>query len=217
MDQRERMASGLPYKAWMDGLPEARLAAKKKLYHFNHLPPEEQAGGMRILKELLGRTGKEFWVEAPFRCDYGYNIQVGENFYANYNLTILDVGRVRIGDNCMIAPNVSIFTAGHPIHPQARNSGYEYGLDITVGDNVWIGGGAILLPGVTVGSNVVIGAGSVVNRDLPDNVIAVGNPCRVLREITAADRDFYFRDRRFDVDDYLTENDPLAGQGAVRL
>lgn len=149
-------------------------------------------------------------MEAPFRCDYGYNIRVGKNFYANYNLTILDVGAVTIGDNVMVAPNMSIFTAGHPIHPQARNSGYEYGLPITIGDNVWIGGKAILLPGVTVGSDTVIGAGSVVGRDLPPNVVAVGNPCRVVREITAADRDFYFRDRRFDVDDYLAPDNLLA-------
>ena len=164
---------------------------------------------MAILKELFGRTGEDFWVEAPFHCDYGYRIEVGEHFYANYNLTILDTGRVRIGDNCMIAPNVSIFTAGHPIHPQARSSGYEYGLDITIGCNVWIGGGAILLPGVTVGNNVVIAAGSVVGRDLPDNVVAAGNPCRLVRTITRADRDFYFRDRPFDVEDYLAPEDPI--------
>ena len=210
MNQKERMLAGLPYKAWLDGLPEERLAAKQKVYAFNHLPPERWEEGLELLRALLGRVGKELWIEAPFRCDYGYNIQVGENFYANYNLTILDVGRVRIGDNCMIAPNVSILTAGHPVHPQARNSGYEYGLDITIGDNVWIGAGAILLPGVTVGDNVVIGAGSVVGRDLPPNVIAAGSPCRVVREITGADRDFYFRGRRFDVEDYLTADDPLS-------
>lgn len=213
MDQKERMAAGLPYKAWLDGLPEARLAAKKKISAFNRLDPEDQAGAVAILKELFGRTGRELWVEAPFHCDYGYNIEVGENFYANYNLTILDVGKVRIGDNVLIAPNVSILTAGHPVHPQARNSGYEYGLDITIGDNVWIGAGAILLPGVTVGNSTVIGAGSVVSHDLPGGVIAVGNPCRVLREITGADRDYYFRDRKFDVNDYLAPDDPLSAPG----
>lgn len=209
MNQQERMAAGLPYKPWLDGLPQARLAARKKVFAFNHLDPEDQEGAVAILKALFGRTGRELWVEAPIHCDFGYNVEVGENFYANYNLTILDVGKVRIGDNVLIAPNVSILTAGHPVHPQARNSGYEYGLDITIGDNVWIGAGAILLPGVTVGSNTVIGAGSVVSHDLPRNVIAAGNPCRVLREITGADRDCYFRDRRFDVDDYLTPENPL--------
>ena len=141
-------------------------------------------------------------IEAPFHCDYGYNIEVGENFFANYNLTVLDVGKVRIGKNAQIAPNVSIYTAGHPIHPESRNSGYEYGIDVTIGDNVWIGGNVCIMPGVTVGDNVVIGAGSVVTKDIPDSVIAVGNPCRVVRAITDDDRDFYYRDRRFDVDDY---------------
>lgn len=202
------MEAGLAYKSWMDGLPQARLAAKEKTYAFNNTPPHLQAQSMSILKGLFGRTGEDFWVEAPFHCDYGYRIEVGEHFYANYNLVILDTGRVRIGDNCMIAPNVSIFTAGHPIHPQARNSGYEYGQDITIGNSVWIGGGAILLPGVTVGNNVVIAAGSVVGRDLPDNVVAGGNPCRPIRAITRADLDFYFRDRRFDVDNYLAPDDP---------
>lgn len=212
MNQKERMLAGLPYKPWLDGLAQERLAAKKKTFAFNHLDPEDQAGAVAILKELLGRTGQDIWVEAPFHCDYGYNIEVGEHFYANYNLTILDVGRVRIGSNVQIAPNVSIFTAGHPIHPQARGSGYEYGLDITIGDNVWIGGGAILLPGVTIGNNTVIGAGSVVSRDLPDRVIAAGSPCRILREITDHDRDYYFRDRKFDVDDYLTPENPLSAR-----
>ena len=109
---------------------------------------------------------------------------------------------MRIGDNAQIAPNVSIYTAGHPVHPESRNSGYEYGIDITIGDNVWIGGSASIMPGVTIGSNVVIGGGSVVTRDIPDNVIAAGNPCRVLRAITDADRDYYYKDRKFDVDDY---------------
>lgn len=127
---------------------------------------------------------------------------MGENFFTNYNLTILDVGKVKIGDNAQIAPHVSIYTAGHPVHPDSRNSGYEYGIAITIGDNVWIGGNTCILPGVTIGNNVVIGAGSVVTKDIPDNVIAVGNPCRIIREITEKDRDFYYRDRRFDVGDY---------------
>ena len=121
------------------------------------------------------------------------------NFFANYNLTILDVGKVKIGKNAQIAPNVSIYTAGHPIHPDSRNTGYEYGIPITIGDNVWIGGNAVILPGVTIGNNVIIGAGSVVGKDIPDNMIAAGNPCRVIREITENDRKYYFKDREFDV------------------
>ena len=202
MNHKERMLAGLPYRAWLDGLDQERLENKKKIYAYNNLRPEDHEGRDALIKEILGKTGQKIFVEAPFRCDYGYNIEVGENFYANYNLVILDVGKVKIGDNAQIAPNVAIYTAGHPIHPDSRNSGYEYGIPITIGDNVWIGGNTCILPGVTIGSNVVIGAGSVVTKDLPDNVIAAGNPCRVIREITEADRDYYYKDRKFDVDDY---------------
>lgn len=203
MNHKDRMLAGLPYKAWMDGLSRERLENKKKIYAFNHLEPDRFEEKEKLLKEILGKTGEYVNIEAPFHCDYGYNIEVGENFFANYNFTVLDVGKVRIGANAQIAPNVSIYTAGHPVHPDSRNSGYEYGIDITIGDNVWIGGNVCILPGVTVGDNVVIGAGSVVTKDIPDNVIAAGNPCRILRTITEEDRDFYYRDRRFDVDDYF--------------
>ena len=196
------MLAGLPYKAWLDGLAEERLENKKRIYKYNNLPPEAEKEQEELIKEILGKTGENVHIEAPFHCDYGYNIEVGENFFANYNLTVLDVGKVRIGKNAQIAPNVSIYTAGHPIHPDSRNSGYEYGIEVTIGDNVWIGGNVCIMPGVTVGDNVVIGAGSVVTKDIPDSVMAVGNPCRVVRTITDDDRDFYYRDRRFDVDDY---------------
>lgn len=202
MNQKERMCMGLPYRAGADGLPESRLACKELLYRFNSCPPQEQPAVQELLKTLFGKTGERLWIEQPFHCDYGWNIELGEHFYANYNLTILDVGKVTIGKNVMCAPNVAIYTAGHPVHPQSRSSGYEYGIPVTIGDNVWIGGNAVILPGVTIGSNAVIGAGSVVTRDIPDNVIAAGNPCRVIREITEADRDYYFRDRKFDVADY---------------
>lgn len=202
MNQKERMLAGLPYKAWLDGLSEERLENKKRIYKYNNLDPSDEKTRDNLIKEIFGNTGKIINVEAPFHCDYGYNIEVGENFFANYNLTILDVGKVKIGSNAQIAPNVSIYTAGHPIHPDSRNSGYEYGIPITIGDNVWIGGNTCIMPGVTIGNNVVIGGGSVVTKDLPDNVIAVGNPCRILREITEEDRDYYYRDLKFDVDDY---------------
>ncbi len=202
MNQKERMLAGLPYKAWLDGLAEERLENKKRVFRFNNMEPDKFEEKIALIKEIFGKTGENIFVEAPFHCDYGYNIEVGENFFANYNLTILDVGKVKIGANAQIAPNVSIYTAGHPVHPESRNTGYEYGIPITIGDNVWIGGSVTILPGVTIGNNVVIGAGSVVTRDLPDNVIAAGNPCRVLRTITEEDRDFYYRDRKFDVDDY---------------
>ena len=202
MNQKERMLQGLPYKAWLDGLAQERTSCKEKIYEFNMLHPKERDKIPELLKKILGKTGDNVLIEAPFHCDYGWNIEVGENFFANYGLTILDVGKVTIGENAQIAPNVSIYTAGHPIHPDSRNSGYEYGIPITIGDNVWIGGDSVILPGVHIGNNVVIGSGSVVTKDIPDNMIAAGNPCRVIREITEKDRKYYYKDREFDVDDY---------------
>lgn len=202
MDQKERMLRGLPYRANLDGLKEEREACQEKIYTLNQLPPKERSRIPALLGELFGKVGQNVWLEPPFHCDYGWNIEVGDNFFANYNLTILDVGKVTIGKNAMIAPNVSIYTAGHPIHPDSRNSGYEYGLPITIGDNVWIGGSVVILPGVTIGNDVVIGGGSVVTKDLPDHVLAAGNPCRVIRAITEEDRKFYYKDRVFDVTDY---------------
>lgn len=202
MNQKERMLAGLPYKAWMDGLEEERLETRKKLFQYNHLNPEDGKLRDRLIRQLLGKSGSSVYIEPPFHCDYGSHIEAGDNFYANFNCTILDVGRVIIGNNVMLAPNVAIYTAGHPIHPSSRNSGYEYGIPVTIGDNVWIGGNTVVNPGVHIGNNVVIGAGSVVTKDLPDDVIAVGNPCRVLRKITEEDRKYYFKKLEFDVDDF---------------
>ena len=202
MNQKERMLANLPYKAWLDGLSEERTENAKRIYEYNNLPPERWNERPALLKKILGKTGESINIQPPFRCDYGYNIEVGENFFANYNLIVLDVGKVRIGNNVQIAPNVAIYTAGHPLHPDSRNSGYEYGIDIEIGDNVWIGGNTCIMPGVKIGKNVVIGGGSVVTKDIPDNMIAVGNPCKVIREITEVDRDYYYRDRKFDVEDY---------------
>lgn len=202
MDQKERMLAGLPYKAWLDGLSEERLACKRIIYEYNLLSPDEGERARELMKKLLGRTGEFFHIEPPFHCDYGSNIEIGENFFSNYGLTILDVGKVVIGGNAQIAPNVSIYTAGHPVHPDSRNSGYEYGIPVAIGDNVWIGGNVVILPGVTIGSNSVIGAGSVITKDIPEWVIAAGNPCRVIRSITEEDRKYYFQHRVFDVEDY---------------
>lgn len=202
MNQKERMLAGLPYKAWQDGLTEERRQCHMKIYDYNQARPDDREKMTWMIKDILGKTGKELWVETPFYCDYGVNIEVGENFYSNYNCTILDVARVTIGKNVMFAPNVSIYTAGHPIHPDSRNSGYEYGKPVTIGDNVWLGGNVVVVPGVTIGNNVVVGAGSVVTKDLPDNALAVGNPCRVLRLITEDDRKYFFGKEEFDVEDY---------------
>lgn len=203
MNQKERMLSGLPYKAWLDGLSEERMENKKKIYEFNMCRPNEQQKIEKLTREILNKTGSEVHIETPFHCDYGKNIEVGDNFFANYNCTILDVGKVVIGDNVQFSPNVSLYTAGHPIHPDSRNSGYEYGIEITIGNNVWLGGNVVVNPGVHIGNNVVVGSGSVVTKDIPDNMIAMGNPCKVIREITEEDRKYYYKNNIFDVDDYF--------------
>lgn len=196
MNHIERRDSGLPYitdRAVM----EEQKACRKILQKFNTADPSDFELLSEIVGELFGKSENAF-VNPPFYCDYGFHIEVGKNFYANYNCTILDVAKVTIGDNCMLAPNVAIYTAGHPLHPDSRNSGYEYGLPVTIGDNVWIGGNSIVLPGVKIGSNSVIGAGSVVTGDIPDWVVAAGNPCRVIREITEEDREYFCKNRKFD-------------------
>ena len=164
-----------------------RTQAKELCYDYNHLRPSQEEEQRAILKQLLGKTGENFCITAPFWCDYGYNIVIGENFYTNHNCVILDGAKVKFGDNVFVAPNCGFYTAGHPIDFQRRNAGLEYAYPITVGDNVWFGGGVQVMPGVTIGSNVVIGSGSVVTKDIPDNVVAAGNPCKVIRAITAED------------------------------
>ncbi|MBU3073114.1 sugar O-acetyltransferase [Clostridium estertheticum] len=203
MNQKDRMLAGLPYKAWLDGLAEERMENKKKIYGYNHCLPDEYGKIDKLIRDILSKAGVDIHIEAPFHCDYGKNIEIGNCFYANYNCTILDVGKVIIGNNVQFAPNVSLYTAGHPIHPDSRNSGYEYGIGITIGDNVWLGGNVVVNPGVHIGNNVVIGSGSVVTKDIPNNVIAVGNPCKVIREITEKDRKYYYKNNVFDVDDYF--------------
>lgn len=180
-----------------DAIFEQQKPARRLTQKLNTVDRSDFETIKKIVKELLGKSEDAF-INPPFYCDYGFNIEVGKNFYANYNCTILDVAKVIIGDNCQIAPNVAIYTAGHPVHPDSRNSAYEYGISVTIGDNCWIGGNTVICPGVHIGNNVVIGAGSVVTKDIPDWSIAAGNPCRVLRKITEDDRKFYYKERKFD-------------------
>ena len=176
---------------------EEQKRARTLMQKLNSMDRADFDGIAEVIQELL-QTEETPFINPPFYCDYGNHIKVGKNFFANYNCTLLDVGKITFGDNCLLAPNVSIYTAGHPLHPDSRNSLYEYGIDVTIGDNVWLGGNVIVCPGVTIGSNSVIGAGSVVTRDIPEWSLAAGNPCRVIRKITEEDRKYYFRDREFD-------------------
>ncbi len=196
--EKEKMISGKPYKAFGDELLAERQYAKEMIFDFNSLRPNQIDERNEILKRLLGKTKDKYFIEPPFRCDYGYNIEIGENFYSNYNLIILDCAPVKIGDNVLIGPNVSIYTAGHPLHYEIRNQEYEYAFPIIIGDNVWIGGNVVINHGVSIGENSVIGSGSVVTKDIPNNVIAIGNPCKVLRVITDDDKHYYFKNLKIE-------------------
>lgn len=196
MDNITRRSKSMAYisdKSVMDQQKKARELTQK----LNTMDRSDFEGLQAVVKELLGKC-ENAWINPPFYCDYGFNIEVGRNLFINYNCTILDVAKVNIGDNVLIAPNVSIYTAGHPLHADTRKTGYEYGIPVTIGDNVWIGGNSIIMPGVTVGCNSVIGAGSVVTKNVPDWTIVAGNPARVIRKITDEDRQYYFKDKKFD-------------------
>ena len=196
MDQIKRRDAGIAYIADKEVM-EQQKRARKLTQELNTVDRSDFEKIEKIVKELLGKSEGAF-INPPFYCDYGFNIEVGKNFYANYNCTILDVGKVTIGDNCMFAPNVAIYTAGHPIYPDTRNSAFEYGKEVTIGDNVWLGGNTVVCPGVHIGDNVVIGAGSIVTKDIPDWSIAAGNPCRVIRKITDADKKKLFHNEEID-------------------
>lgn len=189
MTEAEKMAAGLLYDANYDEeLIRQREACKELCFDYNSLRPSQREEQAALLGRLLGRTGSSFRIVAPFWCDYGCNIEIGENFYANHGCVILDGAKVKFGSNVFIGPNCGFYTAGHPLDAQRRSQGLEYAKPITVEDDVWIGGGVQVMPGVTIGHGAVIGSGSVVTKDIPAEVVAAGSPCRVLRPITEEDR-----------------------------
>lgn len=186
MDIKEKIHNGELYDANNQELCKERAAAKEILFELNNLPYNDVQKKNALLEKLLGNMGENAKVRQPFYCDYGYNITVGKNFFANYNCIILDNAKITIGDNVFLAPNVGIYTAGHPLDVERRNDGLEYAYPVKIGNNVWIGAGVNILPGVTIGDNCVIGAGSVVTKDIPANSLAAGNPCKIIKEIDNA-------------------------------
>lgn len=192
MTVKERMESGKLYRSDDPSLLEEQLRCNELVYDFNATRPSQADLRRELLGKIFADVGEGCWVEPPLRANWGIHTHLGDHVYANFNLTLVDDTHVYIGDSVMIGPNVTISAAGHPVDPDLRREVYQYNLPIRIGENVWIGAGAVILPGVTIGKNSVIGAGSVVNRDIPENVVALGVPCRVLREIGPRDREFYF-------------------------
>lgn len=197
MTEKEKMLAGKLYMAQDKELKQDSLKSRKLTRLFNATTEEELDYRTTLLKKLFESTGENIYIEPPFRCDYGCHISIGENFYANYDCIIIDVCKVKIGNNVFFGPRVGIYTAGHPIDAQIRNTYLEFGKPITIGNNVWVGGNTVINPGVIIGNNVVIGSGSVVTKCIPDNVIAAGNPCKVLREITDEDK-LYWEEKRLE-------------------
>ena len=214
MDHLERRDSQRLY------ISDDAVFAEQKLVRvlvqkLNTMDRSDFDGIRAVIRELFG-AGEDAMVNPPFYCDYGKRIFVGKNFFANYNCCFIDVGKITFGDNCMLGPNVCVTTAGHPVHPAARNTMFEFGIDVTVGNNVWIGANAVICPGVTVGDNCVIGAGSVVTRDIPAWSVAAGNPCRVMRTITEADRELWYAHRRADEEALAAMREMWASGDPIR-
>ena len=203
MNNRERMLKGLVYDPTAGDIMGDQQACNEIMYDYNATRPSEKQKRHEILKKLLGSMGKNTYIEPPLHANWGKNTHVGDDFYANFNLTLVDDADIYIGDNVMIGPNVVIATAGHPILPSLRKKGMQFNIPVFIGNNVWIGAGALVMPGVKIGDNSVIGAGSVVTRDIPENCVAYGNQCKPRRAIGEHDRQYYFRDRKidFEIDD----------------
>lgn len=196
MDIKEKMHNTELYLPGNEELMKEQLGYLNRLYNFNMTRPTELEKREAMLKEMFAEIGEGCYIEPPFHANFGgKHVHFGKNIYANFNLTLVDDTHIYVGDYTMFGPNVTVATAGHPILPELRKEAYQYNAAITIGKNCWIGAGAIILPGITIGDNVVIGAGSIVTKDIPSNVVAVGNPCKVLREVNEHDKKYYFKNR----------------------
>ncbi|MCI5994356.1 MAG: sugar O-acetyltransferase [Blautia sp.] len=197
MTMKEKMHSGELYLPNDEELVKEQTKLLDRLYDFNHTRPTEGEKRERMLKEMFAEIGEGCYIEPPFHANFGgRHVHFGKNIYANFNLTLVDDTHIYVGDYTMFGPNVTVASAGHPILPELREKVYQYNMPVRIGRNCWIGAGAVIVPGITIGDNTVIGAGSVVTKDIPSNVVAVGNPCRVLREINEHDKEYYFKDRK---------------------
>lgn len=191
MTEKELMLTGEPFIPEDEELGRDFLRGRKITRIFNNTTEEQYEYRVQLIKELLKKTGEKVWIEPPFHCDYGCNISVGENFYANYDCLILDINEINIGNNVLLGPRVSMYATSHPIDAEVRNMKIECAKSINIGDNVWIGGSVVINPGVSIGKNSIIGSGSIVTKDIPENVIAAGNPCKVIRKITDEDKKYW--------------------------
>ena len=199
MTQYERMVNGLIYDPANDEIMKEQVMFQDLLWAFNQLKPSEYDKKQKYMKELFAECGDNCYIEIPFHANWGgHHVHLGSGVYANSNLTLVDDGNIYIGDKVMLGPNVTIATANHPINPELRDRGLQFNKDVYIGENTWIGAGVVIVPGEHIGSNTVIGAGSVVTKDIPDNVIAVGNPCRVIRNVSEHDREFFYKSERID-------------------
>ena len=199
MTQYERMVKGLIYDPGDEEIMKEQFPYLDQLWEFNQLKPSQLEEKTKYMKTVFAECGDNCYVELPFRANWGgHHVHFGDNVYANFNLTLVDDGHIYVGDQVMFGPNVTVATAGHPIDPKLRGRGLQFNKDVHIGANSWIGAGAIIMPGVTIGKNVVIGAGSIVTKDIPDNVIAVGNPCKILREVGERDREYFYKNEKID-------------------
>ena len=199
MTQYERMINGLIYDPSDEEIMKEQMRFLDGLWAFNQLKHSQVAEKRAYMREIFAECGENCYVELPFRANWGgHHVHFGNGVYANYNLTLVDDGHIYVGDRVMFGPNVTVATANHPIDPSLRERGLQYNKDVHIGDNVWIGAGVVIVPGVRIGKNSVIGGGSVVTKDVPENVVAVGNPCRILREIGERDREYYYKNERID-------------------